>query len=241
MKRISFFNFILLFSIILIVVSCNKNKSYIIGGVPEDVNMYKNITSYDLLAKDTTYDSLIKIIDAAGFKDKLNKPGVTFFAPSNKAIFSYLNARTIVIQRTNQYAQFGLDSLLYYLSNNINGTADSLGMYLIDQSLSYSVLTNTGAFYPTELAGDTAIVSFEYTRDPNLGYTTLVSSVPQIVYYTHMWKPYTYKLSDANPVGDMDPLLGVHTRVITSGIMTKTGIIDELENGHRLFFYGIKK
>jgi hypothetical protein len=240
MKRISFFNFILLLTITLGMVACNKNKNYIIGGVPEDVNMYKNITSYDVLKNDRLYDTLIKIIDAAGFKDKLNKPGVTFFAPSGISIFKYLNARTIEVQKINVYAKFALDSLLYYLSNNINGTADSLGMYLIDQTLPYSMLTNTGAYYPTKLAADTSIVSFEYTRDPSLGYNSIVSSIPQIVYFTYMWKPYTYELSDANPVGNITPDIGVHTRVITSGIMTKTGIIDELENGHVLFFYGMK-
>ena len=241
MKRISIFNFISLLTIILFMVACNKNKNYIIGGVPEDVNMYKNITSYDVLKNDPKYDTLIQIIDAAGFKDKLNKPGVTFFAPSNISIFQYLNARTIQVQKTNIYAKFAMDSLLYYLSNNINGTADSLGMYLMDQLLPYSALTNTGAYYPTELAGVKSIVSFEYTKDPSLGYNPLVSSVPQIVYYSYMWKPYTYNLSDANPAGNITPALGVHTRVITSGIMTKTGIIDELENGHVLFFYGIKR
>lgn len=241
MKRIYFLNFIFLLSMVLFSIACNKNKNYIIGGVPEDVNMYKNISSYDVLKDDPRYDTLMQVIDAAGFKDKLNKDGVTFFAPSDISIFQYLNARTIEVQKTDVYGKFAMDSLLYYLSNNINGTADSLGMYMIDQLLPYSALTNTGAYYPTALAGDTSIVSFEYTKDPSLGYTPLISSVPQIVYYTHMWKPYTYDLSDGNPAGDITPEFGAHTRVVTSGIMTKTGIINQLENGHVLFFYGIKK
>ena len=63
----SFPSYILLITIIFGTVGCNKNNDYIIGGVPEDVNMYKDVTSYDVLKNDTTYKSLIKIIDAAGF------------------------------------------------------------------------------------------------------------------------------------------------------------------------------
>jgi hypothetical protein len=238
MKKIVWLNLAALCCAILLFSACKK--SYITGGVPEDINMYKNTTTYDVLKNNPIYDTLVQIIDAAGIKDKINEQGVTFFAPSDYSIFNYLEQRTLFVQNNiNQDSTFGLDSLKYYLQNNINGTKDSMLMYLIRQSLPYSVLTNTGTLYPTELAGDTAIVSYEYTKDGSLGYNSLVSSQPQIVYFTQLW--YHYDLSDDNKAGDVPEDIGVHTLVKTSDIQTQTGIMNALENSHTLFFYGTKQ
>lgn len=238
MKKISLLNIALLVSIILIMMACNK-KNYITGGTPENVNQYKSMTTYDYLKSDPLYDTLVQVIDAAGLEDKINTQGTTFFVPTDYSVFNYLNMRTIVDQQTDVNAKFGLDSLIYYLQNDINNTKDSLLMYLINQPLPYSVLTNTGTFYPTELAGDSVIVSYEYTKDGTLGYNSVVSTAPQIVYFTQVW--YPYDLSDANPAGQIPPNIGVHTLVKTSGIMTQTGIVNVLESSHVLFFYGTKQ
>jgi hypothetical protein len=213
-------------------------KDYIVGGSPQNADAHKNITTYDLLKGNPLYDTLVQLIDSAGLKDRLNQQGTTFFAASDYSIFSYLNQRTIRVQNVDPSAKFALDSLFYYLRNNINGTRDSLLMYFIPQSLPYSSLTNTGAFHPTELAGDTVIVSYEYTKDGNLGYNSLVSGVPQVVYFTQLWQPYA--LSDANPAGKITPDIGVHTLCTSSGIVTKTGMVDALSNSHTLFFYGTR-
>jgi len=236
MKKI-FLDLSMLCCIVLIFSACKKD--YITGGVSEDVHMYKNTTTYDVLKGNPLYDTLVQVIDAAGFKDKVNEQGVTFFAPSDYSILSYLGKRTIYLQNTvSQDAKFGLDSLLYYVTNNVNGTKDSLQMYLILQPLTYSSLTNTGALYSTEL-GNSVIVSYEYTKDGGLGYNPVVSSAPQVVYFTQLW--YPYDLSDANPASDITPDIGVHTLVKTSCIQTQTGILNALENSHTLFFYGTKQ
>jgi hypothetical protein len=217
---------------------CACKKDYIVGGSPENINAYKHTTTYDLLKANPLYDTLVQLIDTAGLKDKLNEQGTTFFAPSDYAVFSYLNQRTIRVQNVDPAAKFALDSLFYYLRNNIDGTKDSLLMYLIHQPLAYSTLTNTGAFYPTELAGDTVIVSYEYTRDDKLGYNSLVSGVPQVVYFTKLWQHYD--LSDAHPASEITADIGVHTLCTTSGIVTKTGMVNALSNSHTLFFYGTR-
>ncbi len=237
MKKI-LLNTILFLMVIIVFAACKKN--YITGGTPQDVNRYKNMTTYDVLAANPLYDTLVQIIDAAGIKDKINEQGTTFFAPSDYSIFNYLSARTVFVQNNiNLDSTFGLDSLKYYLQNNINGTKDSMLMYLIHQPLSYSVLTNTGTLYPTELAGDTVIVSYEYTKNGSLGYNSLVSSEPQVVYFTQLW--YHYNLSDDNKAGDVPEDIGVHTLIKTSGIETQNGIMNALENSHTLFFYGTKQ
>lgn len=237
MKKI-LLNTILFLMVIIVFAACKKN--YITGGTPQDVNRYKNMSTYDVLAANPLYDTLVQIIDAAGIKDKINEQGTTFFAPSDYSIFNYLSARTVFVQNNiNLDSTFGLDSLKYYLQNNINGTKDSMLMYLIHQPLSYSVLTNTGTLYPTELAGDTVIVSYEYTKNGSLGYNSLVSSEPQVVYFTQLW--YHYNLSDDNKAGDVPEDIGVHTLIKTSGIETQNGIMNALENSHTLFFYGTKQ
>jgi hypothetical protein len=213
-------------------------KDYIVGGSAENTGAYSRTTTYDVLKSLSLYDTLVQLIDTAGLKDKVNEQGTTFFAPSDYSIYSYLNQRTIQVQNVDPSSKFALDSLFYYLRNNINGTRDSLLMYLVPQALPYSVLTNTGAFYPTELTGDTVIISYEYTKDGNLGYNSLVSGVPQLVYYTQLWQPYD--LSDASPAGDITPDIGVHTLCSTSGVVTKTGMINALSNSHTLFFYGTR-
>lgn len=238
MKKIFLINVGALMAIVLVLSACKKD--YITGGTPENVNYYKDSTTYDVLNGNPAYDTLVQIIDAAGLKDKINQQGSTFFAPSDVSIFNYLNARTTYVQNNyNQDSTFGLDSLKYYLKNNINGTKDSMLMYFIDKPLPYSVLTNTGTLYPTGLVGDTVIVSYEYTKNGSLGYNSIVSSQPQIVYFTQLW--YHYNLSDNNTAGAVPDNIGVHNLVKTSGINTQNGVLNELDNSNKLFFYGTKQ
>lgn len=237
MKRLFFLNFAGLSIVALLLGACKRD--YITGGTPEDVNVYRNTSTYDVLKGNALYDTLVQVIDAAGLKDKINEGGTTFFAPSDYAIFNYLNQRTVFVQNAyNQNAKFALDSLLYYMRNNVKGTRDSLLMYLVRQPLSYGSLTATGAVYPTAL-GNNVAVSFEYTRDATLGYNAVVSSVPQVEYFTHLWRPYT--ITPSTPASAVPLTVGVRTLCKTSGIVTQNGIMNALDNSHVLFFYGTKQ
>lgn len=238
MKKIILTRLVTLCTVVLLLSACNKD--YITGGSLEDINKYKNTTTYDVLKSNPLYDTLVQLIDTAGLKNKINEEGYTLFAPSDYSIFNYLSQRTLKVQATiNANSKFALDSLFYYLRNNKNGTKDSLLMYLIKKPLLYNSLTDVGELYPTALAGDTAIVSYEYTRNGALGYNTVVSGVPQVVYFTHLWKHYN--LSPSNPAGAVPNTIGVHTLVKTSCILTKNGVMNALDNSHTLFFYGTKK
>jgi hypothetical protein len=238
MKKIFLINLAVFFTIAFVLSACKKD--YISGGTPENINVYKDSTTYDVLKGNPMYDTLVQIIDAAGLKDKVNQQGTTFFAPSDRAIFSYLNARTVFVQdQYDQNGQFGLDSLKYYLQNNINGTKDSLLMYMVNTSLTYPVLTSNGALYPSMLAGDTVLVSFEETTDANLGYTDLVSQAPHVVYFTQLW--YHYDLGPGNPASKVPDNIGVRNLVKTSGIITKNGVLNLLDNSNLLFFYDTKQ
>lgn len=238
MKKIFLIHFVAFFTIVFVMSACKKD--YIAGGTPENVNAFKDSTTYEVLKADPSYDTLVQIIDAAGLKDKVNQQGTTFFAPSDRAIFYYLNARTVFVQENyNQNGQFGLDSLKYYLQNNVNGTKDSLLMYMVDKPLTYPDLANDGVLYPSMLAGDTVLVSFEEKTDPRLGYTNLVSQAPHVVYFTQLW--HHYNLGAGNTASNVPDNIGVRNLVKTSGIITKNGVLHLLDNSNSLFFYDTKQ
>lgn len=215
-------------------------KEYVVGGATEDENQYKSMTTYEVLKTMPLYDTLVQLIDAAGIAEKVNAPNTTFFAPNDYSILSYLGLRTTYVQNTIGTDKiFGLDSLKYYLSTNKNNTKDSLLMYVINTPLKYENLTGTGAFFTSGLAGSKIIVSYEYTHDTNLGYNPLVSTVPRLVYYTFLWKPYD--LSDASPASEVPTNVGVRTLVKLSGLQSKNGIFNGLESSHNLFFYNTRR
>jgi hypothetical protein len=238
MKKIMLIKPVIFFAAVLLLFACKKD--YIVGGSLEDTGKYANTLTYDVLKTNPLYDTLVQLIDAAGLKDKINEAGTTFFAPNDYSILRYLQKRTAIVQTTiNQNSKFALDSLLFYLTNNVKNTRDSLLMYLIKKPLNYNVLTDDGAIYLTALAGDTAIISYELTSDVTLGYNPLVTGGPRIVYFTHLW--YHYDLSVANPAKAVPANIGVRTLVKTSGIITKNGIMNGLESSNVLFFYDTKK
>ncbi|MBO9620795.1 MAG: hypothetical protein J7539_17360, partial [Niabella sp.] len=143
------------------------------------------------------------------------------------------------LQVKDQTKKFLLDSLIYYLKNNKNGTADSLGMYLLPNIKIAPDNSNTiGTMYPTALAGNNIIVSFEPTTDGNMGYYKYVSSVPRLLYFTQLWKPY--QLSSDSTAAQVPSKTGVHTRVSTAFMNTQNGVINVLTPGNSLFFYGTK-
>ena len=237
--KYTFLKLVAFLGMALSLYSCKKDN-YIVGGAVQDVNMYKNMSTYDMLKTNPAFDTLVQVIDAAGIKDKINQQGSTFFAPTDFSVYNYLAKRTLYVQNTiDQFAKFDLDSLIYYVSNNIDGTRDSLLMYIINKPLTYDALSSKGALYSTELSGDTVAVSYEFTYDEALGYNPVVSTVPQIVYFTQLW--YHYDLDDDNPAGDIPEDIGVRTRVKTSGILTQNGVVNALEASHILFFYNTKQ
>jgi len=222
------------------ITGCKKDN-YIVGGSVQDVNKYKNTTTYDYLKTNPLFDTLVQVIDAAGFKDKINATGTTFFVPTDYSLLNYMQLRTLIVQATiNQYSKFALDSLLYYVKNNVRGTRDSLSLYIIGKSLPNDVLIAAGALYPTQLTGDTVAISYEYTRDGSQGYNPVISNVPQLVYFTQLWRHYP--ITPTNPI---DSIVGnpgvIHTLVQSSNLLTQNGVVHVLGNQHTLFFFGSAK
>ena len=228
--------------LLLITGAAGCKKNYILGGEPNSKSTFKNSTTYDMLKSLPLYDTLIQVIDAAGLKDQINTASATFYAPSDYSILRYLSERTLIVQKTDQYAKFGLDSLLHYVRTNKNGTKDSLMMYQVKQSMDFKALTAIGpdgVKLPTALTGDSVVLSFEYTKDGQQGYSDIISGAPQLQYFTHMWKPF--KLGVDGNASQIPTSVGVRTLCKTSFIATKTGYVTALDNSHTLLFFGTKK
>ncbi|MGY3052999.1 hypothetical protein ACVWYG_001196 [Pedobacter sp. UYEF25] len=229
-------NIILAFLIIAVCIfSCKKE--YITGGQPTNVDKYKEVTTFDYLKSTQQFDTLAQIIEAGNLQANINEAG-TLFAVSNSVIFSYLNQRTLYLQENfDANAKFTLDSLKYYIKTNKNGTRDSLLMYFIPgEKLTADKLSNNGKVYQSGLAGNKVAVSYEFTKDGNLGYTNLVSGVPQVVYFTQLWKPYN--IDQDNTAADVPNDVGIHTLVQSAFITTKTGVVNSLRPFNNLFYYG---
>lgn len=221
---------------IAILICCSTcfyscNKDYITGGTLEDVNMYKSLSTTDVIAKLPGLDTLAQLINAAGIKDQINAQGTTFFALPNGAITSYLNAKTFILKNTvGANYSFTLDSLLYNVKNNVNGTRDSLLMYLIKTTTTPTNTTEVGTRFPTGLIGDSVVVSYESVKDGSLGYTSIVTTLPRVVYFTTLWGAY-YPLSTDNTIADIPAEQGSRTLVQTSFINTQNGVVNVLRSG----------
>jgi hypothetical protein len=226
-------NFWILPLILMIIVSCKK-QDYITGGHMS--NPISDQTTYDYLKGNSMhlFDTLLLLVDAAGLKDAINQSGITFFAPTDYSIDGYLQARTLAAQKIDPNKVYSLDTMLKY---DLDRLKDSLTMYIVPQTLPFSVLTQNGLVYPTGLPGDSVVVSYETTENANLGYSSLVSNVPQLVYFTQLWYPAPAPLV----ASEISASIGVHTLCQTSGIQTTTGMLDVLQNTHVLFFYGTKQ
>lgn len=212
----------------VLVISCKKND-YLSGGSLHNAKV--NMTTYDYLKSNSAglFDTLLLLVDKAGLKDKINQQGVTFFAPTDYSIGRYLLVRSLEEQNIDPFRKWTIDSMIKY---ELPKFADSLSIYFVQSALSYDQLTENGTLYPTLKAGANCVVSYEETRNQDLGYNPNISNIPRIVYFTFLFKNIMPPII-ANEISSTD---GKHERVQTSGIESTTGVIDVLNNQHTLFF-----
>lgn len=219
---------VVLFLVVLCASSCKRDK-YLIGG---DLHQAKtNMTTYDYLKNQPyhIFDTLVMLIDAAGVKDLVNEPGITFFAPTDFSINAYLNRKAIEEQNIDPNRKYTLDSMMKY---NLDEFKDSIRAYIVKQQLNFDDLTESGRIYPTEKPGDSVVVSFEPTNDVNNGYYPGVSTTPHLMYYTQL----IGSLEEPFNAADISSDVGIREKCQTTGIETTTGMLNVLNNNHVLFF-----
>jgi hypothetical protein len=211
----------------IMLASCKKD--YIIGGKLESTTT--NLTTYDYLKSNRfkMFDTLLMLVDKAGIKDVINQKGITFYAPTDFSINNYLTKKTKEAQVGNIFVVYTIDTLIKY---DLNAFADSIRMYIIPKTITYSSLTSNGVVLNTAQSGTQAVVSYEQTTDPNLGYNPVVTTIPQVEYYSRVIgtlpRPIvSVKLSDS---------VAIRVLCQTSGLTTATGQLNVLSNSHTLYF-----
>lgn len=227
MKKI-ILNIVLLIGVVITITSCKKD-GYFIGG--ELHNPKINMSTYDWMKSNKygVFDTVLLLIDKAGIKEKVNAPGITFFAPTDYVIDKYVQERTKIVQKVDPKKMWTIDSIIKY---ELKQFADSMDIYIAKESLTNNVLTASGKKYKN-VKGNEFIVSYEETRDEKLGYNPNSTVIPRIVYFTYLFKP----VPDNVDVTKIVPPVGSRILVQTSNAQTTTGVVHVLNNTHTLFFY----
>jgi hypothetical protein len=215
------------FLLLASIYSCKKN--YTIGGslfVPQ-----VNMSTYDYLKTNHLFDTLVIMIDKMGLKDELNSSG-TFFAVTNYTIRSYVQQRAFVEQTltNNENLIYTFDSL------DLPALKDSLRSYMFPNRITRDSLTKIGKLY-TANSGVTRLVQLLPTTD----YTNqdVFTTDPQYIYLTKILPlPGSPVPTDSTGISQLDPSQLLQTLCQTTGILTTTGVLHVLNNGHMFNYYG---
>ena len=209
------------------LASCKKN--YIIGGKLESTTT--NLTTYDYLKSNRfkMFDTLLMLVDKAGLKDEINQKGITFYAPTDFSINRYLAKKTAEVQNVDIFAKYTIDTLIKY---DLATFADSIKTYIIPKTITYTSLTSNGVVLNTAKSGASVVVSYEQTTDTNLGYNSVVNTIPQVEYYSLVIGTLPSPVKSV----DLDPSVAIRILCQTSGLTTATGQLNVLSNSHTLYF-----
>ncbi len=211
----------------IMLASCKKN--YIIGGKLESTTT--NLTTYDYLKSNRfkMFDTLLMLVDKAGLKDEINQKGITFYAPTDFSINRYLAKKTAEVQNVDIFAKYTIDTLIKY---DLATFADSIKTYIIPKTITYTSLTSNGVVLNTAKSGASVVVSYEQTTDTNLGYNSVVNTIPQVEYYSLVIGTLPSPVKSV----DLDPSVAIRILCQTSGLTTATGQLNVLSNSHTLYF-----
>ncbi len=216
--------FIIFFLAITISFSSCESDDYINdGGV---ANAYVNMSTYDFLASNPKFDSLINIIDRAGLKDLVNSD-ITFFACTNYSIVDYVAAKKQkkIIETGNENINFGINDISL-------ADLDSIKMYMYEGEITRNNMTTAGNYY-TNKFGTINNVRFMI----KLRRTNDYSDYLDYVDYVNFTKVTgTLDSEEADPDAIPTSLEDLSYDCQTSGIITTTGIIHVLSDTHRLMF-----
>jgi hypothetical protein len=218
--------FILLLFAAVAFFSCKKD--YTIGG-----DLFKaqvNMTTYDYLKTNHSFDTLVMMIDKMQLKNEVNSSG-TFFALTNYAIHNYVTDKRIQlgIIRNNENLVFTFDSL------DFSALKDSLRAYMFKEKYTRDNLTQKGVYAQAndgekrliQLSSTTEYTSNIFTTEPK--YIFLTKVIPLV--------PGGPVPVDIEGVQQVDPRQLLPTLCQTTGILTTTGVLHVLSNDHTFTYF----
>lgn len=223
MKRYSIMGIVLAL-LVVCWTSCESDDYLNDGG---QANPYVDMTTYDFLKSHGKFDSLVAIIDRAGLKDLVNAPNTTFFASTDYSVAPYVSAKKQkkIIEVGNENIDFGIKDIPV-------SQLDSLKIYLFDGKIVRENL-QTEVQYVINKFGPIADVRFAAKLRRLVGYNDYLDYVD---YLNFTWVKGS--LDTDAPQGQVIPPSeqDFSYDCQTSGIITTTGVLHVLSDGHRLMF-----
>jgi hypothetical protein len=209
---------------IIFLASCKKNDYKNDGGLSD---AYVDMTTYDYLASNPQFDSLVKVIDKAGLKDAVNGD-VTFFVTTNYGIVDYVRAK-----KNEKAAETGEENFDFGIKDiPAQELSDSLKTYLFAGKINRDQITVSGQLY-NSLLGPIPNVQYMIKMRRAYDYNNYINYV-DYVNYVKVIGSLDADEQDQTDIPDAE--IDQAVEVQTSGIITKTGIIHVLSGNHRLFF-----
>lgn len=223
MKRIYY-----LAVLLLALTACNNDDYLIDGGVSDP---HVNMTTYDFLKSKTLFDTLVMAIDKAGLKEEVNR-AATFYAPTNFSFKRYVDVQ-ISYMVDNLHL---VDPKFTFDSIAVETLRDSLQMYMFDRQLSRDSLDKEGTICASFIGKQMKV-----SNEPEKVYSEqLVDEVGYLYFINKKGKKFetydeTKGLNGHNKPNTAEA--DTRERIQTSGIISTTGIVHVLNNGHTLFFH----
>lgn len=241
---------------LLLLVSCSKNKNYIIGGKKNPTNKVNETTSDFLKSFDVTTETA-KLFERAGMNGEING-NVTLIAPSNYAVNRYLT------RRNNRNLRLDPASKLMTVDDIPVEDLQQLKMYIVDNKYWSGNIPAGGIVLPTHLAGD-SIRLYTATSNTEPGAAWDGSGVPGWGYqYSNFMQTLPVKVyvqfkrgnnweNDPNErvsLGYDNPECDQVYEMYISDVITTTGVVHVIYSGdynfsdhfyyHSLFFFGTR-
>lgn len=224
MKKILFLTTV----IIIFLTSCKKDD-VIDGGLSIG---HVNMTTYDFLKSHPQhlFDTTLMIIDRAGLKDKVNA-AKTFFVPTNYSIRNFLLLKQQELRKKDEKLNFNLDSLFKYYSPKM--LQDSMLVYFFADRITRDELTATGTIYQTEEPSTKLLATLEQSTSNDYLVDGIISQGPKFIYLTQIiGERDIMKNGSLNDPSGNTKLNDIRVLCQTTGLLTNTGVVHVLSNGH---------
>ena len=220
--------FLILSALAIMIFSCQKDA--IIDGGVSDPKV--NMTTYDYLKAHPKglFDTLLLIVDKAQMKEAINSNG-TFIVPTDYSVNSYISLRQSQIRKIDERKDYTLDSLFKEFTPKM--LKDSLSVYFFAQNIVREELDENGREYQSSTSPYKFLVTLEEHGNDDYNAGGIISNRPKFMWFNRIIgeKDVIEGGVLKDPSNDADKL-DSRNILQTSGIITNTGTVHVINNGH---------